>query len=334
MGRRMKVTPAMRRKIMDLYKEIGNFAEVARRTGFDENTIRRYVKNSTSKIRRKLVKTPPKVTPRLRRLIVRTVLRKRRCSIRNIESELNHIVSKSTIANILKENGIRKRKAKRRTFLTQRQKQERKQFAIRFIEEKRSWDKIIWTDEKKFRIDGPDSYNKYWVPVDKEHVTDVQSKDYQRYKGVMIWMAISSKGVIHFERVTGTMNADRYFEVVFANALPRIHAEHGIDFVFQQDNATCHKEKSIMDAFTEHGIDVMAWPPCSPDLSPIENVWSIIASRVYKDKACFESEESLWKIISAEIRKLTATELHPLVKSIGRRLIALAECNYGVIDKW
>ena len=41
-----------------------------------------------------------------------------------------------------------------------------------------------------------------------------------------------------------------------------------------QDNATPHKDKGTMDFLHNFDVDLVEnYPPCSPDLNPIEKVW-------------------------------------------------------------
>lgn len=51
-------------------------------------------------------------------------------------------------------------------------------------------------------------------------------------------------------------------------------------FVFQQDGAPPHTAIRTQVALDMEGINVLTWPPNSPDLSPIENVWAIIKERL------------------------------------------------------
>ena len=47
-----------------------------------------------------------------------------------------------------------------------------------------------------------------------------------------------------------------------------------------QDNAPIHKAYKVTEFFAEMGIEVMACPPYSPDLNPIENLWKILKAEI------------------------------------------------------
>ncbi|KAJ5635170.1 uncharacterized protein N7484_008483 [Penicillium longicatenatum] len=49
-----------------------------------------------------------------------------------------------------------------------------------------------------------------------------------------------------------------------------------------QDNALTHIAHVVWDALQEMNIEVMEWPPHSPDLNPIENLWALLKASIYK----------------------------------------------------
>ena len=48
------------------------------------------------------------------------------------------------------------------------------------------------------------------------------------------------------------------------------------------DDAPTHTAYIVRDALEELAIEVMIWPPHSPDLNPIENLWALLKAEIYK----------------------------------------------------
>jgi len=42
---------------------------------------------------------------------------------------------------------------------------------------------------------------------------------------------------------------------------------------------------------------VLPWPPLSPDLNPIENLWGYLSQKVYEGGKSYQSSQELWEAL-------------------------------------
>ncbi len=75
------------------------------------------------------------------------------------------------------------------------------------------------------------------------------------------------EGSLHV--LEGTMSAESYLKVSEQHMLPSRWC------VFQQDNARPHTAAITTEWLHGIRVRVLKWHACSPDLSPIENIWHI-----------------------------------------------------------
>ncbi len=149
---------------------------------------------------------------------------------------------------------------------------------------------------------------------------------------VMVWGCVSAfgKGNLHF--CDGTINAEKYIEILEHNMLPsRRHLFQGRPCIFQQDNAKPYSAHITKSWLRRKRVRVLDWPACSPDLSPIENVWHILKRKMRQRRP--RTVAHLKTCLQEEWDKITPETLHHLVSSVPKRLLSVVKRN-GNITKW
>ena len=122
------------------------------------------------------------------------------------------------------------------------------------------------------------------------------------------------------------MNGQRYLDLL-KNKLELHMAVHNCT-VFMQDGAPCHRAKIVTQFLKSKKIRILDWPGNSPDLNPIENLWSIL-----KDKVS-EKQPTSAKMLEQAIKEVWVRELsneycQSLVESMPRRLEAVIKAKGG-----
>ncbi|CAM1294989.1 Uncharacterised protein r2_g417 [Pycnogonum litorale] len=135
---------------------------------------------------------------------------------------------------------------------------------------------------------------------------------------------MSAAGVGRLQIVQGMMNAAKYIETLQTRMLPSAKEMFpGEDFVFQDDNAPCHRENVVKDWFAAHNLKRLDWSAQSPDLNPIENLWHKIGYEISKKKPTTKKKDLIEALIASWHRIISSDLLKKLVLSMSQRCSAV-----------
>jgi transposase len=272
---------------------------------------------------------PKALTPVQRREVARSLKRKATSSLRSVakrmKTEHDVIVSKDTIQRVAIEEGLVYRRRKKKPRLTDAHREARRRFARR-RRPRGFWDRVMWCDEASFALY---SLTKgEWIEAGEEPAPHETVKWPPR---IRVWAAISSRGKTPLVRIPKKMNATEYETLLVEKLIPLmrdIFDGSPDDFVFMQDGDGCHTAKKVRNRLDLEGIEQLyPWPAHSPDLNPIENVWSIVERHL--ETVHPTSDRGLWDAMKEAWDKIDNDQLLRLCGSLPRRLQAVKEAQGG-----
>ena len=147
------------------------------------------------------------------------------------------------------------------------------------------WKRVIWSDEKKFELINTKRPKRVYKIRGECRKPATTKSTVKHSKSIMIWGCVSGSGVGNLAEVSTRMTAPVYVDIL-SNNLFQSAQNLGIqdNFIFQQDNDPKHKSKIAMKWFADNSVETIDWPPQSPDLSYIENLWDYVDRNVHSKK--------------------------------------------------
>ena len=241
-----------------------------------------------------LHRLPPGPKPKLGEMTLRVLKREvdksPRISARQLKERnpdlLSH-VSLRTIRRVLQRDlHYKYRCAWKKPIVTRRQMKNR----VAFSKKGKDWTiakykTMLWSDESTFTVtsnrSGKVRRRPGSDPLDPKYVCGtVKHPD-----KIMVWGCFGyyGKGKLIVLPKNETVNKEVYLDLLSEHLsdcfqMCRIPFSTG---TFMQDGASCHTAKLIKNWFDWVGIDyIKDWPGNSPDLNPIENLWSIMKEKL------------------------------------------------------
>ena len=119
----------------------------------------------------------------------------------------------------------------------------------------------------------------------------------------------------------GSFDKNTYRVIIDSHVLPFLEQKHGEteSFVLQEDNCGPHRATTIATYLQSKGVARMKWPAQSSDLNPVENIWGIIKTRLWKRDVLPRSPMHLFQILTDIWNSLPDCILENLVASMPKR---------------
>ena len=98
--------------------------------------------------------------------------------------------------------------------------------------------------------------------------------------------------------------------------------------IFMQNGAPCHRSKIVTQFLKSKKIQILDWPGNSPDLNPIENLWTVLKDKVF-EKQPASAKELVDAIKPVWVHEFSAEYCRSLVESMPKRLESIIKAKGG-----
>lgn len=246
---------------------------------------------------------------------------------KDIKRELRLPISAHTISRRLDEVGLFGRVQETEHDLDEFDLQRRLAFANQYLHwTEDQWAHVFFSDETNFYL-GHHGRSYVRRPVGMSHDPKYLRQEKQLHGKVSLWGCICAEGLGHAELYAGSLDSTRHRDILRHSLIPSFRQFYPAGpWFFQQDNVRFHTTPETVTYLHENGITLIEWPPWSPDLNPIENLWNVLKARVY---ARFpQTMEEMEQMIREEWEATDLTFISHICRSMPRRLQLLLD-NQG-----
>ena len=121
--------------------------------------------------------------------------------------------------------------------------------------------------------------------------------------------------------VQGNVNGWYYLDNMVLPIVDPIATRLAPNFLFMDDNAPAHRARIVQNELIRNNIARMEWPAMSPDLNPIENIWSILGTRVRLHEPPVSNVQELTTALIQEWQDFDQNVIRNTIGTMRRRCI-------------
>lgn len=317
MGRGKHCTPEKRAIIKSMVSEHKPYSEIRKILGCSNKMIVNAIKftQKPEKRGRKRVLSPLMVNR-----LVRHCKKGPFIPATELKKELNITASVETIRRRLRDNNLNACCPRKVPLHSHKHVAKRLNYAkthLNWPAEK--WRNVLWTDESKVVLFGGKGTRSYVRrPPNAEFNPKYTTKTIKHGgSSIMVWGCFSYYGVGPIHWIKTIMDKTVYVNILQEVMLPYVSENMPLIWVFQQDNDPKHTSKLAKKWFLDNKINMMEWPAQSPDLNPIENLWTDIKKGVSQIQPT--SNQALWTAVQQIWYSIPKERCQNLVNSMPKR---------------
>jgi len=220
-------------------------------------------------------------------------------------------VSPSAVCNTLYKNGLTRKKVQR--IAKQRSAIHRGDYLAEIS--MYNTNMLVFADETG--KDSRDSIRRYGYAVQGEVAQSAITMT--RGTRISTIAAISCSGLIGYEKYTGNVSGDEFFDFVRGTLIPNMNPYNGTNenSILVLDNCSIHYIEETLTLLRTSGIFVIFLPPYSPDLNPIELTFSYIKKYLQEHEEIIQVANNISDIITSAFDNITIDQCTNWIHSCG-----------------
>lgn len=147
----------------------------------------------------------------------------------------------------------------------------------------------------------------------------------------MVWACFTAKGVGYMTKIEGDLDVELYTKIVDDEFLQTLeyYGYSKNEVVFQHDNDLKHTSRLAKMWFEEYEVEVLEWPPQSPNLNPIEHLWFGLKRRLQSYQEESKSMYELWERVQETWNSIPVEKCVNVIESMPRRINAVMKAKGG-----
>ena len=220
-------------------------------------------------------------------------------------------VSPATVCRVIHRNGFTHKKIQQ--VALQRSVEHRGRFfaEVQFY----GVHQFVWVDETG--SDRRDQIRKFRYALKGE--SPVYHRLLHRGRRISAIAAMSTDGLVAYNLVHGSVNGEKFLEFIQGTLVPEMLPYDGENpqSILVMDNCSIHHVQPVLKTLRDMGILVLFLPPYSPDMNPIEEMFSYIKYFEIDHDQILQAMEDPLPLVEASFESVTKDKCVGWIKHAG-----------------